>query len=393
MNGNLLTFSTLELFLAGITGVLFAIQILYYLVTYARPLRAAREAESKERVTADKEAKPVSVIVYAHGEPEDLRKNLPALLNQDYPDYEIIVVNDGSDAESEDVLKLFSNEYKNLYYTYVPVDTQYLSHKKLALTMGIKAARHDLLLFTEADCRPLGPEWIKAMAGSYNPETDIVLGFCAYRHTDGFLHKLVAYDNLTNGLQMISSALSRHPFTGNGRNLSYRKKLFFAHKGYSKSLNLHAGADDLFINEVANATNTQVQFSPDAIIEMNKIEDFETWKEMKASRAATKRFYKGSALTFYRMDSAGYLLFGIAATATFIAGLSGNWLLSVWAGLLLLLRFTAKAFVYQRSALLLLQKPLTAWLPLLEIVQPVYDLYVRIYRMFNGKRDFTNNVV
>ena len=393
MNGNLLTFSTLELFLAGITGVLFIIQMLYYLVTYARPLRAVREAESKERVTADKEAKPVSIIVYAHGEPEDLRKNLPVLLNQDYPDYEIIVVNDGSDAESEDVLKLFSNEYKNLYYTYVPVDTQYLSHKKLALTMGIKAARHDLLLFTEADCRPLGPEWIKAMAGSYNPETDIVLGFCAYRHTDGFLHKLVAYDNLTNGLQMISSALSHHPFTGNGRNLSYRKKLFFAHKGYSKSLNLHAGADDLFINEVANATNTQVQFSPDAIIEMNKIEDFETWKEMKASRAATKRFYKGNSLVFYRMDNVSFLLFVISAAAAFIAGLSGNWLLSVWAGLLLLLRFTAKAFVYQRSALLLQQKPLTAWLPLLEIVQPAYNLYVRIYRMFNGKRDFTNNVV
>lgn len=393
MSENLLTFSALELFLAGITSVLFIIQILYYLVTYARPLRAAREAESKERVTADKEAKPVSVIVYAHGEPEDLRNNLPFLLNQDYPDYEIIVVNDGSDAESEDVLKLFSNEYKNLYYTYVPVDTQYLSHKKLALTMGIKAARHDLLLFTEADCRPLGPEWIKAMADSYNPETDIVLGFCAYRHTNGFLHKLVAYDNLTNGLQMISSALSRHPFTGNGRNLSYRKKLFFAHKGYSKSLNLHAGADDLFINEVANATNTQVQFSPDAIIEMNKIEDFETWKEMKASRAATKRFYKGSTLAFYRMDNVSYLFFGIAAAATFIAGLSGDWLLSVWAGLLLLLRFTTKAFVYQRSALLLQQKPLTAWLPLLEIVQPAYNLYVRIYRMFNGKRDFTNNVV
>ena len=237
MSENLLTFSDLELLLIGITGVLFIIQILYYLITYSRPLRAAT-AKSTERVTADKDAQPVSVIVYAHGEPEDLRNNLPILLNQDYPDYEIIVVNDGSDANSEDVLKLFSNEYKNLYYTYVPVDTQYLSHKKLALTMGIKAARHDILLFTEADCRPIGPKWIKAMAGSYNPETDIILGFCAYRHTKGFLHKLIAYDNLTNGLQMISSALSHHPFTGNGRNLSYRKKLFFAHKGYSRSLNL-----------------------------------------------------------------------------------------------------------------------------------------------------------
>ena len=357
----------------------------------SRPLRAAT-AKSTERVTADKDAQPVSVIVYAHSEPEDLRNNLPILLNQDYPDYEIIVVNDGSDANSEDVLKLFSNEYKNLYYTYVPVDTQYLSHKKLALTMGIKAAQHDILLFTEADCRPIGPKWIKAMAGSYNPETDIILGFCAYRHTKGFLHKLIAYDNLTNGLQMISSALSHHPFTGNGRNLSYRKKLFFAHKGYSRSLNLHAGADDLFINEVSNPANTQVQLSSDSIIKMNKVGDSETWREIKTSRAATKRFYKGGSLTFYRMETIGYLFFWIAGIATFIVGLSGNWLLSILAGLLLFLRFTAKALVYKKSALLLQQKPLTAWLPLLEIAQPIYDIYIHIYRMFNGKKDFTNNV-
>lgn len=258
--------------------------------------------------------------------------------------------------------------------------------------MGIKAARHDILLFTEADCRPIGPKWIKAMAGSYNPETDIILGFCAYRHTKGFLHKLIAYDNLTNGLQMISSALSHHPFTGNGRNLSYRKKLFFAHKGYSRSLNLHAGADDLFINEVSNPANTQVQLSSDSIIKMNKVGDFETWREIKTSRAATKRFYKGGSLTFYRMETIGYLFFWIAGIATFIVGLSGNWLLSILAGLLLFLRFTVKALVYKKSALLLQQKPLTAWLPLLEIAQPVYDIYIHIYRMFNGKKDFTNNV-
>ena len=107
----------------------------------------------------------------------------------------------------------------------VPVDTQYLSHKKLALTMGIKAARHDILLFTEADCRPIGPKWIKAMAGSYNPRNGHYFGFLCVSAYKRVSCKLIAYDNLTNGLQMISSALSHHPFTGNGRNLSYRKKL------------------------------------------------------------------------------------------------------------------------------------------------------------------------
>ena len=392
MSEKLFTFSTLELFLAGITVVLFIIQILYHLVTYARPLRAAKKADREERVTTDREAVPVSVIVYAHGEPENLRKNLPALLTQDYPDYEVIVVNDGSDADSEDILKLFSNEYKHLYYTYVPVDTHYLSHKKLALTMGIKAARHDILLFTEADCRPLGNKWIKTMESAYNRETEIVLGFCAYRHTEGLLHKLIAYDNLKGGLQMLSSALARHPFTGNGRNLSYRKELFFAHKGYSKSLNLHAGADDLFINEAATDSNTMVQYKADSITEMEKIEDIGIWKEMKVSRAATQRYYKGTSLAFYRMENYSSLLFIAATIATFVTGIFGNWLLSVLASLLLLLRFTTKAVVLRKAALLLQQKPLTTWMPILEIVQPAYNIYVHIYRLFKGKRDFTSKI-
>lgn len=258
--------------------------------------------------------------------------------------------------------------------------------------MGIKASKHDILLFTEADCRPLGPKWIATMAGTYNPETEIVLGFCTYRHTKGFFQKLVAYDNLMNGLQMLSSALSHHPYTGNGRNLSYRKQLFFARKGYSKSLYLHAGADDLFINEAATGTNTQVQYSPDALTEMGKIEDSGIWKEMKVSRAATGRYYKGNALLFYRMDNYSNLLFLLTAVAGFITGILGNWLVSILTGLLLVLHFTAKAVVLRKSALLLQQKPLTAWLPVLEIAQPAYNLYVRIYRLFKWRKDFTTKI-
>lgn len=392
MSANLFTFTTLELLLAGIVSVLFLIQIFYLLIIYARPLRVAKTAGNIGQNPNDNALPPVSVIVYAHGDPEDLRQNLPALLNQNYPDYEVIVVNDGSDADSEDVLKLFSHEYKHLYYTYVPVDTQYLSHKKLALTMGIKAARHDILLFTEADSRPLSPNWIRSMAKAYQCKTDILLGFCAYRHTNSWLDKLIAYDNLTNGLQMISSALFHHPFTGNGRNLSYRKNLFFAHKGYSQSLNLHAGADDLFINQVSNPTNTQVEFSPDSIVEMKEIKDFNSWREMKASHAATKNYYKGGSLAFYRMESISYLIFNITAIATFIIGLSGQWLLSIAAGLLLLLRFTTLIIIYNKTALLLQQKQKTGWLPLLEIILPAFNLYIRIYRIYNGKKDFTNHV-
>lgn len=386
---DLLLFTPIELSLAGVTTGLFAIQTLYYLIPYARPLRAAGKAERSEKRTADKTPKPVSVIVYAKNEFENLHKYLPSLLTQDYPEYEIIVVNDGSTDESDNILKTFEHEYKHLYHTYIPEDVKYLSRKKLALTVGIKAAKHDILLFTEANCQPLSQKWISTMAGRYTPDTKIVLGFCGYGSYKGLFHKLVAYDNLMTGLQYISSALCRHPYKGNGRNLSYRKELFFEHKGYYKSLNLHAGDDDLFVNESATPSTTEVEYSADSITEMAQIERFGVWKEMKVSRAATQRYYRGWTLTFYRLEEVSYLLFLLAVLASIGIGISGNWLISVVGAILLILRFITTATILSKSARLLQQKPFTRWLPLLELIQPIFNLYVRIYRIFRGKNDYT----
>ena len=289
-----------ELFLLGITLIGFVILSLYYLIAYARPLRASRRTDD----TLEEGNKlPVSIIIYAKNDSENLKKHLPALLTQDYPEYQVVVINDGSSDDTDDTLKFFQNEYKHLYHTYVPSDARYLSRRKLAFTLGVKAAKYDILLFTEANCQPLNDQWLSAMVGGYTPETSIVLGYCKYSNYKGFFHKLIAYDNLLTGLRYLSSALSHHPYTGNGRNLSYRKELFFKHKGYYQSLNLHAGDDDLFINEASTKENTKVIYAPDSLTEMDQIERFGIWKEMKVSRAATQRYYKGSALTFH-----GYIL-------------------------------------------------------------------------------------
>lgn len=382
---DLFSFNHIELTLAGVTAGLFAIQLLYYLITYARPLRLAKSRQMPQGESQP----PVSVIIYAKNESENLRKHLPALLNQHYPEYEVIVINDGSTDESDEVLQTFKNEYDHLYHTYIPEDVKYLSRKKLALTVGIKAAKYDLLLFTEANCEPKSENWVAAMARNYTPQTSIVLGFCAYGCHKGFFHKLVAYDNLMTGLQYLSSALAGNPYTANGRNLSYRKELFFAHKGYYKSLNLHAGDDDLFINESATGQNTRVEYSPESITEMAKIDRFSMWKEMKVSRAATQRYYKGWNLTFFRLESLSNLLFILAVIVSIVTGIQGNWLIAVLAGLLYLIRLSCKAAILHKSAKLLQQKPVTSWLSVLELIMPLFNLYVRIYRMFRGKNDYT----
>ncbi|MCD7977228.1 MAG: glycosyltransferase, partial [Tannerellaceae bacterium] len=263
----LFTFTTIELIGLGLIVSLCIIQVIYYLVVYFRPYRF----EKKKRIEVPSSVSsglPVSVIVYAKNESYNLQRNLPSLLTQDYPDYEVIVINDGSTDESEDVLKLLENEYKHLYHTFIPQESKYLSRKKLALTVGIKAAKNDTLLFIEANCYPVGKNWIRSMVEQYEPDTEIVLGFCSYPETKGFFHKLVSYDNLLSGLKYLSAALAGYPYKGSGRNLSYRKDLFFRNKGFRNSLSLHAGEDDLFINTNANKKNTKVVYSPESMTEM-----------------------------------------------------------------------------------------------------------------------------
>lgn len=381
-----LVFSLLELVLIGITILLFVVQLFYYLVSYNRPYKKMQISDNNN---ISETLQPVSVIVYTKNESYNLKKYLPSLLTQNYPLYEVIVINDGSTDESDDILKLFENEYKHLYHTFIPQESKYLSRRKLSLTLGIKAAKNDILLFTEADCHPLSENWITTMVRNYTEKTDLVLGFCAYRKNKGFLHKLVSYDNLINGLEYISSALKNNPFSGNGKNLSYRKQLFFEHKGFSKSLSLHAGDDDLFVNETANNINTHVEYSKNSITEMAPVERFSTWKNMKISRAATQRHYKGGQLLFYRIGKATSLLFLFSVIGSIVLGIVGNPVVIGIALLCYILSFITKAVVLSKSAKMLQQKTSVVLLPLLEIVQPLFELYIYIYRVFKGKKDYT----
>ena len=384
----LLVFNSVELYLAGGTFLLCVIQLFYYLISYARPLRKARQMSTG--TLENKILSPVSVIVYTKNESENLRKHLPTLLTQDYPEYEVIVINDGSTDESDEVLKRFEQEHKHLYHTYIPEDTKYVSRKKLSLTVGIKAAKYETLLFTEANCHPKSPKWISQMVSAYHSdETKIVLGFCAYTCNKGFFHKQVAYDNLLRGLEDFSSALKHHPYAGNGRNLSYHKALFFQHKGYSKFLNLHAGDDDLFVNEAATPKNTEVVYTTDSLTEMAPIDYFNVWKEMKVSRAATRKEYKGSQIYYYRSESFVFFLYLLASLLTIAIGITGNWLICIWAVLLYLLRFIIKGTIIRKSSHLLGQASLMLWMPLLEITTPLFGLYVYVYRLFRGKKDYT----
>lgn len=224
------TFNPVELIVLSAAGILFIIQLIYYLGLYNR-IHLRNKAVRKEETHFTRELPPLSVIICARNEADNLRKVLPAILEQDYPQFEVIVINDASTDETEDVLGYMEEKYPHLYHSFTPDSARYISHKKLALTLGIKASKHDWLVFTETNCLPASNQWLKLMARNFTSQTQIVLGYSGYDRTKGWLHKRVAFDTFFQSLRYLGFALAGKPYMGIGRNMAYRKELFFKQKG------------------------------------------------------------------------------------------------------------------------------------------------------------------
>ena len=272
------TFDTTEQILLAASGTLFIIQALYYLCLYNR-IHLHSRAVKRGNVHFSQELPPVSVIICAREECENLRRNLKAVLEQDYPQFEVIVINDGNTDESEDYLTLLEEKYPHLYHSFVPDSSRYISRKKLAATLGVKASKYDWLVFTEANCCPQSNQWLRLLARNFTSRTQVVLGYSGYERGKGWLHKRVAFDNLFTSMRYLGFALAGSPYMGIGRNLAYCKELFYEHKGFSAHLNLQRGDDDLFVNHVATAENTRVETDADATVRMQPVFRAKDWRE------------------------------------------------------------------------------------------------------------------
>lgn len=386
-------FSEIEIVLLAGLALFFILQLVYYYGYLGRPFRHFR-AVKKGKVGVSSETPPVSVIICARNESENLEKFLPVVLEQDYPEYEVIVVNEGSSDTSEEVLGALETKYKHLYHTYIPCEAKNLSKKKLAVSLGIKAAKHDVLLFTEADCMPSSRNWIRSIARHFDASTEIVLGYGALPKGKGLIGRLTVFDNLINGLQYLSSALAGKPYMGIGRNLAYRKELFYKGNGFHTFLKLHAGEDNLFVNENAVKDNTKVEISPSGITTMDYC-DFRFWKEMKVKKIATSRYYKAAPFAFRNWEGLFCLLFWLFAVATVVAALFNpdavsSWVLLGSGFMAVVIRWVLQGFVLSKAAKVLQKDDAFYWsVPLLDIMRPLFNLYFRAYRLLEGKSDYT----
>ena len=378
--------STVELILFGSFILCFLIQIFYYLYFYAKPLYYQRRIKRKEISTQPAKTQPgVSVIISAKNESQNLEKFLPYILRQNYENFEVIVVNDGSTDETECVLGAFEQKYKNLYKTYIPEEAKSVSHKKLALSVGIKAAKYDILLFTEANTQPLSKAWIRSMVQHFDDQTEIVLGFSQLNRF-GFMSKLANFDNIFFGLRYLSRAISKRPYMGIGSNLAYRKDLFFSKKGYSKHLRLQYGEDDLFVNDFANKKNTKVEISKESVNQTN-IESFKIWKEIKVRRGVTQKYYKGFAVGLWRFEYlTRFLLWGLTLAICILFW--ENIFIPAIAVVLFAIKFIVQYIIINKSAKMFTIGYFTFSLVLFDLLQPLYNIYFYLYRKFTGKNDY-----
>lgn len=279
-------------------SVALLIEMLHYLLLGTTIIRHNRKKTSTPTTTDPNETTatlpPVSVIICAKNEEENIKNFLPLVLEQDYPEYEVIVVNDGSTDDTEQTLVNLQKLYPHLYLTNIPEQTRIISHKKLAVTIGVKAAKNEILIFTDADCRPWTSHWIENIVRTYTPDTQYVLGYGAYYTTKHPISRLISYDTLTIAIQYMGLAILHKPYMAVGRNMSYRKSAFLKNKGFAGQLHIPSGDDDLLINHFATKTNTAVNSTLETKTISLPKQSFSDWyyqklRHLSASAAYTTR--------------------------------------------------------------------------------------------------------
>lgn len=264
-----------------------AIQVFYYACFFSRI------AFFKTKPKDQSQQHPVSVIVCSRDEDENLARNLPGLLVQQYPSsFEVVAVNDNSVDDSKFILQELKRTFKTLNVVELTHEAKLIRGKKYPLSIGIREAKHEILLLTDADCVPASEHWITRMQDGYRDDIEIVLGYGAYHKKPGVLNKLIRFETFHTALQYLSYALAGLPYMGVGRNLSYKKDLFLRNKGFSSINHIPSGDDDLFINKVATSRNTDVVIEKDAITRSIPKTTWSGWLKQKSRHYTTAKYYK-----------------------------------------------------------------------------------------------------
>lgn len=272
-------------YLNWILILLFSVQAIYWILFLIG-------IHNKKQQPSTSSLPPLSIIVCAHDEEQNLKELIPLLLAQDHPDFEVIIVDDRSNDGTWDLLLSETQKHPRLRMVKVTLKPGHVPGKKFALTLGIKAAQHEIVLLTDADCRPESTSWASEMARRFSPETDIVIGISPYQKEPGWLNVLIRFEALLTAVFYSSFTRLGVPYMGIGRNLAYRKKIFFEGKGFNTHLSTVGGDDDLFVNQHAHPSTTVVVMEKASLMHSLPARSFQSFFTQKIRHLAAGKMYR-----------------------------------------------------------------------------------------------------
>jgi len=352
------------------------IQLFYFWVFFSR-LAFYRRKNIETRQP------PVSVIITSHSELNFLGDNLPFILQQDYPEFEVVVVNDNSDDDTSDFLTQLSLETPNLQVVELKQSLNWFKGKKFPLSIGIKSAKYDFVVLTDADCHPTSSTWLSEIVSASKPNTEIVLGYSTFATTSG-INRLLRFTAFYDALFFLSMALSGIPFKGNGKNLAYKRQLFYRQQGFISHYIIKAGDDELFVNKAAKKRNTEVMISNDSRVISQKPITLGDWLKKEKTRLSLRRHFRFPhrlLLSLYALTS--LLFYGLFTT---LLVLHISWIILVP---VLMLRILSQWILFGKGTKKLSERGLWFLSPIFEFFIMLTDIILWFIILFTKKNKWT----
>lgn len=357
--------------------VVFVVQLSYYLGVFGRFSFAKPQKITAKNI-------PVSVIVCAKNEEENIKNFIPLLAEQNYPDFEIVLIDNASSDETLEIFEQLEKQYSNIRLVKVKNNEAFWGNKKYALTLGIKAAKKEYLLFTDADCYPTSKDWIAAMTSPFSKNRTIVLGYAGYEKIRrSFLNKIIRFETVLTAIQYFSWAKVGCPYMGVGRNLAYKKDEFFNVNGFIEHIQVRSGHDDLFINQAAHKDNITISYSPNSFTYSKPKKSYKEWFVQKRSHVATANYYK-------LLDKIQLSVFFASQLSFFLLLIPLLAFHFQWIAVLAMLvtRYTIVWIVVAFSAEKLKENDIKIWFPVLEIVLIFTQINIFIANLFSKPADW-----
>lgn len=380
-------FSLVSLVLLSVLGISWIVQLFFYLYYYNAVIRRQKQ-EYRGQVTHEIKRHPVSIIVTARYATEELEKFLPLLLDQNYPKYEVVVVNDGATEASTVLLDKLKSKHTNLKTSFLPMNAKYMSRRKMCITIGKMAASYDYIIVTDSDCEPTSRDWLSEMMRNFTPEKEIVLGY-SHQEQDkpGFFASLLRFDNLFGAIKYMGYACHGLAYKGTTNNMAFRRETFDRCKAYASSLNLEKGEDDVFVSENNNGSNVAVELSTSSIITSHKEMTFKKYLFLKDSNVETGSLYPSGIKFRIGLEVATRMLYYISLISLIAYSLvEGEFLATGIATLAGLIRYGIQCYTFTTAAHIFNEKGYAFKFMIFEILIPILTLYIISFGRIGKKR-------